>query len=957
MAEKTIVVDIDIKAEDIKAAQAAMSEAAKSSALLTVELNKLKEEQSANNKAAKDGAISATELAERQAELKLKMTETSKALSESNKEYANNKTVVDAATGSNEQLRARLSLLTKEYNGLSKEQRENSASGKQMQATIKTLSDKLKENEKAVGDNRRNVGNYEEAIRKALGSVNIMGVNVGDLVDQLNNQSDASEDASKSSGLFSGGLKGVVSGLNSATIASLKFLATPIGAAIAAVALAIALAVGQFKVMAASLNRTEDGAAALSGVMNVFKGIMGGVLQVIQPIALFLVEGLADGFEMLGKMVESSSKQIEKGLRFLGLDNAANGLAKVTTTIKETSIATAQLAKAEAELNKIQREQGKIQLAYQNRAEKLRQIRDDESKSMKERIQANKDLGAVLTEQSNSEMKLAKRSLEIANLRIKADGANTENLDKKAEAELKIAEIEERITSQRSEQMTNENSLIREGVAIAKEAASQRIKLAKDKAKAEKEASEAIIKAYQDERSLIDLMAETKKNQAISNIANAEEQAETIRYIERQALLDKIANIDEETIAATAGAEAIGAVDEAKYQNQLAERAKYQAQITMMDRAALAKSFTDKIAAISIDEKLELDAAELSIDNEKKLSEEKAKISIKYLETKLALMTSVAGADGIITDEELKNLKLVQNEIAKIKGLLVKNEEGSGTLGDMLGLSEKEVGKIQSSINDVTQILQGVQGLVSAGAEQRIQEIEQQNQYEVAAVENSTLSEEAKAEKIKAINRKAADEKYKIEVEQFKVGKALSIALAIANTATAVVAQLSNPTPYAGFVLAALAAATGVVQIATIAAQKPPPPPKFARGGILRGRTHAQGGIQLYGRDGTHYGEAEDGEPVLTSGVSRDPYLLKQASDINVAAGGRPLVNSNYMAGGGIASPTFAARQATSSNTQVLEARIDQLGDRIELMQPIVRVSDINRINRQSVKVQQSADL
>jgi hypothetical protein len=62
MAEKTIVVDIDIKAEDIKAAQAAMAQAAKSSALLTVELNKLKEEQSANNKAYKDGAISATEL-------------------------------------------------------------------------------------------------------------------------------------------------------------------------------------------------------------------------------------------------------------------------------------------------------------------------------------------------------------------------------------------------------------------------------------------------------------------------------------------------------------------------------------------------------------------------------------------------------------------------------------------------------------------------------------------------------------------------------------------------------------------------------------------------------------------------------------------------------------------------------------------------------------------------------
>ena len=33
-----------------------------------------------------------------------------------------------------------------------------------MEATIKTLTDKLKTNEKAVVDNRRNVGNYEDAI-------------------------------------------------------------------------------------------------------------------------------------------------------------------------------------------------------------------------------------------------------------------------------------------------------------------------------------------------------------------------------------------------------------------------------------------------------------------------------------------------------------------------------------------------------------------------------------------------------------------------------------------------------------------------------------------------------------------------------------------------------------------------------------------------------------------------
>jgi len=86
MEAKKIIVDIEINSEDIKKANEAMASSAKSSALLTLELNKLKKEQKDNAKAAKDGAISASELAARQAGLKLKMTETSKALAASNKD-------------------------------------------------------------------------------------------------------------------------------------------------------------------------------------------------------------------------------------------------------------------------------------------------------------------------------------------------------------------------------------------------------------------------------------------------------------------------------------------------------------------------------------------------------------------------------------------------------------------------------------------------------------------------------------------------------------------------------------------------------------------------------------------------------------------------------------------------------------------------------------------------------
>ena len=79
----------------------------------------------------------------------------------------------ESAEGSNEQLRAQLSLVTAEYNKLSAEQRENSEAGKALGNQVAELTAKLKENESAVGDNRRNVGNYEEAIRNATGEMKV----------------------------------------------------------------------------------------------------------------------------------------------------------------------------------------------------------------------------------------------------------------------------------------------------------------------------------------------------------------------------------------------------------------------------------------------------------------------------------------------------------------------------------------------------------------------------------------------------------------------------------------------------------------------------------------------------------------------------------------------------------------------------------------------------------------
>ena len=121
-------------------------------------------------------------------------------------------------------------------------------------------------------------------------------------------------------------------------------------------------------------------------------------------------------------------------------------------------------------------------LQYQKTEEKFRQIRDNTTLSIDERIEANKKLGETLKEQLSEEMKIAQLGLKVAEERIKQDGASTENLNKKGEALKKIADIEERITGQASSNEVNEASLRKKADAAAAKA-KQRQEAAKETAK------------------------------------------------------------------------------------------------------------------------------------------------------------------------------------------------------------------------------------------------------------------------------------------------------------------------------------------------------------------------------------------------------------------------------------------------------------------------------------------
>jgi hypothetical protein len=122
-------------------------------------------------------------------------------------------------------------------------------------------------------------------------------------------------------------------------------------------------------------------------------------------------------------------------------------------------------AKEFVELQKIamiaDAERNKLQLESQILAERQRQLRDNERKSIADRIEANEELNRILGEQLIKEEEAAYKKLQVAQLEYDRN-PNNENYLQLLEAQTEQIDIQERIEGQMSEYQMNKNSLIRE---------------------------------------------------------------------------------------------------------------------------------------------------------------------------------------------------------------------------------------------------------------------------------------------------------------------------------------------------------------------------------------------------------------------------------------------------------------------------------------------------------------
>jgi hypothetical protein len=200
-------------------------------------------------------------------------------------------------------------------------------------------------------------------------------------------------------------------------------------------------------------------------------------------------------------------------------DKVAEVVPTVVSSITDYAKSTLDAARSTVELNK-QAEvaavinQGLIE-KYDRQAEQQRQLRDDETKTIEERIAANNRLGEILDEQ-------AEKMLENVDITIKAAQAeydknqNQENyialLEAQNEREAVLAQIE----GFRSEQIINRISLEKEAADIVKEAQEEEAERINELLEKKKEASEEARKLKEQEVAL----AKAQDAQTLDNLVS-----------------------------------------------------------------------------------------------------------------------------------------------------------------------------------------------------------------------------------------------------------------------------------------------------------------------------------------------------------------------------------------------------------------------------------------------------
>ena len=352
-------------------------------------------------------------------------------LNANNKEITSLTNANKANAGSNDLMKAQLSILTAEYNKLSKEERKNTEAGKQKKQQISQLTDELKDNEEAVGNNRRSVGDYGKALE---------GTPFGS---------------------FIGGIKAI----------GVAIMANPLAAILGAVVGALALLKSAFTSSEEGQNKYAKAVAVLGSLLDNFTDVLANIAEALvgafenpqkalKDFATLIKNNIINRFTGLLELVPQLGKavsQLFKGDFSGAAETAANAAAKVALGVEDIVGKTKEASKVLSEFAKEVKKDGegaaavadkraKADIIERNllveRARLETRIADLRLKAKQEDTVSAAERRKALIEARDLEDGLLVKEQEVLQLRFDAQKqentfarSNKENKEKEAQAE------------------------------------------------------------------------------------------------------------------------------------------------------------------------------------------------------------------------------------------------------------------------------------------------------------------------------------------------------------------------------------------------------------------------------------------------------------------------------------------------------------------------------------------
>jgi hypothetical protein len=784
--------------------------------------------------------------------------------------------------------RAELSKLTAEYKNLAN---PTAAQTKR----IKDLSDRLKEQEAAIGNTSRNVGNYKDAL---VGIQSQLGV-FGPQVQQL-----------------TVGFKGVTEGLKIASSGFTTLKGAIATTGIGILLLALASLISLFK-------NTDDGATKLEGAMGALGAITKEVTGFFAEIGDTLIS-IADGSESLeetltglgdflinnlvnrltsvlvaGDAVAKFFQGDWKGAAKTGLDaviqfntGIEGGTDKVTAYAKELAIVAEQAYQFAIQLDEVNDAQRELNVTNEKNDQIVKQL----IKSSADKTKLDQDRIALL-EKANSidevsflnQQKIDKKRLELIqqrnlreqeslNSKLKRDLEEATSEEKKAKIKKDALQISDKLAQEeadlRQKAIRSETDFI-----LLREKNLNRISALEQEIAADKQkAYEAYVKQLQE------------INQAELNLSN-------------QRAAQVIANLDYE----------ISKTKDSDAEKLVLMRLRLEKELELQKEIA-----DEKLAQLTA-QSLQENANQEQIALEKIAIEEQTKQNLLMIERKYQDdVTSVSAAAEKKRTEDIKK----EEELRKKE-------------------RDQQFNDLKNGINEIAEFALTVN---EASLNTRILKNESARKKELASAGNDKAKMDAinkKYDKIEAdARRKSAKDALDIQSIQAAAGAALAVVQALA----------SSPPP-ASFVLAAIAGALGVAQVLKLQSEKS----KLAKGGLLNGPSHANGGITGTGRFNNI--EVEGGEFVVRkSAVTKETLpLLHYLNNMKI---NRPPIRAGKMATGG---QIFDGGMSARQNFQDVQNNIivkDMISQAIASQpSPIVLVKDINNGQGRRVRVTDRAKI